>query len=476
VGRSQQVPRGVDPRFGPDADDTGCTVLHVDMDAFYASVEVRRRPQLRGMPVIVGGVGGRGVVSSASYEARAFGVRSAMPSMRARALCPNGIFLAPDFEAYSHASDQVMSLFHDVTPLVEPLSLDEAFLDVAGAVRLMGSPATIAAAIRRRMADEVGLACSVGVAATKFMAKLASTRAKPDGLVVVPAALVLEYLHPLPVSALWGVGERTAENLQRHGLSTIGDVARASPAALKAAVGVAAAGHLGELAKGRDPRAVNPYQVEKSIGAELTYDVDVSDRNQIRRTLLALSNKVAGRMRGTGWVGRTVALKVRLTDFSTVNRSRTLPGGTDVAREIFETAWALFEAMHRGQRIRLIGVRMEGLTRADATPEQLALGARSHGWRDAERAIDSARAKFGRAAVRPASLLGRPEAAGPARSEQEAYAVRVGESAIRLGGDGGSSRRNPPTAAASPGESGENRPENPDDDHVVRLSDPRTRS
>lgn len=461
MGRSQAVPRGGDPDFGPDADDSGCTILHVDMDAFYASVEVRRRPKLRGQPVIVGGIGGRGVVSSASYEARAFGVRSAMPSARARALCPNGIFLPPDFEAYSHASDQVMGLFRDVTPLVEPLSMDEAFLDVAGAIRLLGPPATIATGIRARMAEEIGLTCSVGVAPTKFVAKLASTRAKPDGLVVVPVGRVLDYLHPLPVAALWGVGEKTADNLWRHGLRTIGDVAQASRAALKAAVGVAAAAQLTELAAGRDPRGVNPDQVEKSISSELTFDVDVSDGQQIRQTLLALANKVAGRTRAAGWVGRTIALKVRLSDFTTVNRSRTLPAGTDVAREIFETVWSLFEALHRGERIRLVGVRLEGLSRAEALSEQLVLGARSHGWRDAERAMDSALAKFGRAAVRPASLLGRPEAAGTAGSEQEAYAVR---------------RHNPDRPPVSHREPAETSHENPDDDNVVRLSDPRTRS
>src|SRR5437763_9960433 len=275
MGRSQAVPRG-DPsgEYGPGADDSGCTMLHVDMDAFFASVEVRRRPELRGRPVIVGGTGPRGVVSSASYEARRYGVRSAMPAARARRLCPPAVFLPPDFTAYGQASRAVMEIFRDVTPLVEPLSLDEAFLDVAGAVRLLGRPTAIAALIRRRIVEEQGLTCSVGVAPTKFVAKLASTRAKPDGLVVVPAARVLHYLHPLPVGAVWGVGERTAETLHRLGLATVRDLAEAPLAMLRSAVGEAAAVHLHELAQGRDPRPVVAEQVEKSIGAEITFDVD----------------------------------------------------------------------------------------------------------------------------------------------------------------------------------------------------------
>jgi DNA polymerase-4 len=409
MGRSQAIGRGRDPRFGPEADDAGCTVLHVDMDAFFAAVEVRRRPELRGRPVVVGGVGPRGVVSSASYEARRFGVRSAMPAMRARALCPQAVFLPPDFSAYTEASRAVMRIFHDVTPLVEPLSLDEAFLDVAGARRLLGRPALIARDIRARVADEQRLTCSVGVAPTKFVAKLGSTRAKPDGVIVVPVGQVLDFLHPLPVDALWGVGERAAETLHKLGLSTVGDLANAPVGMLRGALGDASATHLHELAWGRDPRRVVSEHVDKSIGAEMTYDTDVADPMIIRRSLLALSEKVGARLRAGGHVGRTIAIKVRLADFRTVNRSRTVPTTTDVAREIFETSWALFEALGASEHIRLIGVRVEGLAAEATASRQLTLGEPERGWREAEAAGDALAARFGRSIVGPASLLGRSD-------------------------------------------------------------------
>ncbi|HEX2773759.1 MAG TPA: DNA polymerase IV, partial [Micromonosporaceae bacterium] len=370
MGRSQSVPRGADDRFGAAADDSGCSILHVDMDAFFASVEVRRRPDLRDRPVVVGGTGPRGVVSSASYEARAYGIRSAMPTARARVLCPGAVFLPPDFAEYAAASRAVMGIFRDVTPLVEPLSLDEAFLDVGGARRLFGRPAAIAGQIRRRVAEQEGLTCSVGVAPTKFVAKLGSTRAKPDGLMVIPAGLVLDFLHPLPVAALWGVGERAAEALLRLGLATVGDLARAPAGMVRAAVGEAAASHLQELAWGRDPRPVAPEQVDKSIGAEVTFDADVADPQVVRRALLALADKVGVRLRRSGKVGRTVSIKVRFADFRTINRSRTLATGTDVAREVFEAAWALFDALRPGERIRLVGVRVESLADGASAPRQ----------------------------------------------------------------------------------------------------------
>jgi DNA polymerase-4 len=376
------------------------------MDAFFASVEVRRRPELRGRPVIVGGAGPRGVVSSASYEARRFGVRSAMPGQRARRLCPQAVFLPVDFAEYAAASSAVMRIFRDVTPLVEPLSSDEAFLDVAGAARLLGPPARIAGLIRRRVAQEQRLTCSVGVAPTKFVAKLGSTRAKPDGMVVVPAARVLEYLHPLPVEALWGVGERSAEVLRRLGMSTVRHLAEAPLGALRAALGDAAAVHLHDLAWGRDPRRVTGEQAEKSIGAETTFDTDVRDPAVLRRTMVELTGKVARRLRRSGQVGRTVSIKVRFDDFRTLNRSRTLPVATDVTREILDTAWGLFTALAPREPIRLVGIRMESLAATGSAPRQLAMDEPERGWREAERAVDAVVARFGAAAVRPAALLG----------------------------------------------------------------------
>jgi DNA polymerase-4 len=422
VGRSQVVPKGRDPRFGPEADDAGCTILHVDMDAFFASVEVRARPELRGRPVIVGGLGPRGVVSSASYEARPFGVRSAMPMARARSLCPRGVFLPVDGAKVAEASQAAMRVFRDVTPLVEPLSVDEAFLDVTGAQRLLGRPAEIAARIRARMVAELGLTCSVGVAPTKFVAKLGSTRAKPDGMIVVPAGLVLDFLHPLPVEALWGVGERAAETLHRLGLNTVGELANAPWGMLRRAVGDASAAHLHELSWGRDPRGVEPEQVEKSISAEMTFDTDVSDPALLRRGVLALAEKVGARLRASGNVGRTVSIKVRMADFRTVNRSRTISASTDVAREIFETSWALFRALGPTEQIRLLGVRVEGLTSAATTSRQLTLGEPERGWREAEAAADAVAARFGRASVGPASLLGRSDLR---RTENHPYSTVV---------------------------------------------------
>jgi DNA polymerase IV len=392
--------------------DVGCTILHVDMDAFFASVEVRRRPELRGQPVVVGGTGPRGVVSSASYEARAYGVRSAMPGGQARRLCPQAVFLPPDMSAYADASREVMQIFGEVTPLVEPLSVDEAFLDVAGAQRLLGSPEAIARHIRARVVAELGLTCSVGVASTKFLAKLASTRSKPDGLLVVPVADTLAFLHPLPVEALWGVGDRIAETLRRLGLRLVGDVAQAPLGMLRQALGEAAARHLHELSWARDPRPVSVTRVEKSIGSESTFDEDVADPDVIRRTLLSLASTVGVRLRQAGQQGRTVAIKVRLADFRTLNRSRTLPSPTDVAREIFDVSWALYEALRPGDRIRLLGIRVEGLGASDGAPQQLQLSDRPHGWRDAERAADAAAARFGATMVRPASLLPRKGGGG----------------------------------------------------------------
>jgi DNA polymerase IV len=390
----------------------GCSVLHVDMDAFFASVEVRRRPELAGTPVIVGGAGNRGVVTSATYEARRYGVHSAMPTSRALRLCPTATVLPGDMALYSEVSRAVMALFRSISPLVEPISLDEAFIDVRGAGRRLGDAAEIGEYIRARVYDEQGITCSVGVAPTKFVAKLASTRAKPDGMLVVRPAEVMDFLHPLPVGALWGVGPKTEEVLLRLGLKTVGDLAHVPAKTLQRAVGAAAGGHLHELAWGRDPRRVVPDEPEKSTGHEETFSTDIDDPAVIHRELLLLSERTAARLRSGGWLARTVSIKVRFADFATITRSRTLDVPTDVGQELYDTARGLFDALGLDRaRIRLVGVRAERLIDAGSAPQQLELGAREHGRREAELAVDRAARRFGAGAVRPATLLrrdGRP--------------------------------------------------------------------
>ncbi len=396
----------VGPPTGPAGDDRGCTVLHVDMDAFYASVSLRERPELRGLPVIVGGGGSRGVVLSATYEARAYGVASAMPMMRARRLCPDAVILAPDHAAYSSTSAGVMEVFRSVTPLVEPLSLDEAFLDVRGAARRLGGPRLVGEWIRATVEDEQGITCSVGVASTKFVAKLASAHCKPDGLLVVPADAVVAFLHPLPVAALWGVGAKTEQALERLGLHTVGDLANTPVATLQRALGPAAGAHLSALAWGRDERKVVPLEPDKSVGAEETFSVDIDDPVVVHRELLRLSERTAARLRAAGQMGRTVSIKVRFADFTTITRSRTLGEHTDVGRVVYETALALYDALGLERaRLRLVGVRVEGIADAEGQPRQLVLGARDSGWREAEQAVDKASRRFGAGVVRPAVLV-----------------------------------------------------------------------
>ena len=405
MSRSQQLHRP-GPPTGPPGDDTGCTILHVDMDAFYASVELRDRPELVGTPVIVGGGSTRGVVLSATYEARAFGVHSAMPMTRARRLCPQATVISPRHDHYVEVSAGVMEVFRSVTPLVEPLSLDEAFLDVSGAVRRLGRPAEIAQLIRDRVADEQGVTCSVGVAGSKFVAKLASTRSKPDGLLVVPVDGVVAFLHPLPVGALWGVGEKTEEVLLRLGLRTVGDIANTPLTTLRRALGDAVGEHLHALSWGRDQRHVVPHEPDKSIGNEETFAHDVDDARVVRRELLRLAQRTAARMRSASLVGRTVSIKVRFADFTTITRARTLTQHTDVAREIYGTAVALYDALGLDRaRIRLVGVRVEQLLDADLAPRQMAIDDKPRGWRDAEQAVDRAALRYGSGTVRPAALV-----------------------------------------------------------------------
>ena len=410
------------------------------MDAFYASVELRDRPDLAGQPVVVGGLSARSVVLSATYEARAFGVRSAMPVSRARRLCPQAIFIPPRHQVYSEVSKEVMAIFRAVTPDVEPLSLDEAFLNVSGALRRLGGPARIAELIRAQVSQQQGITCSVGVAPCKFVAKIASARCKPDGLLVVPAAGLLEFLHPLPVSVLWGVGERAEEVLTRLGLRTVGDIAHVPVATLQRELG-AAGEHLWSLAWGRDERRVVPHREEKSVGAEETFPADVDDPEVIRRELLRLSGRTARALRAAGCVARTVSVKLRLASFKTITRSKTLAEPTDVAREIYATAVALYEGsgLDRRARLRLIGVRAAGLRPAAGAARQIAFDDRPVGWREAERAVDRIARRFGTDAVRPASLVpGDPDArqAPPDGGSRPAPSTGSGEPRI-LGNEPG---------------------------------------
>jgi DNA polymerase-4 len=392
---------------GASVDDSAATILHIDMDAFFASVELLDHPELRGTPVIVGGTAGRGVVTSATYEARRYGVRSAMPMTQAMRLCPRATVLPSHYEKYGEYSKQVMEIFRSVTPLVEPLSIDEAFLDVAGARRLFGSPGRIARDIRARVLAETGLTCSVGAASTKFVAKMASTRAKPDGMLVVPPDRTLEFLHPLPVGALWGVGKTTQESLERRGLRLIGDIAATPPDVLRRMLGEAAGSKLHDLAWGRDPRHVSTHRAEKSMGHENTFEIDVVDPERVRRELLGQSDRVAVRLRRAGLEARTVALKLRYADFTTITRSRTLAEPTDLGRRIYEEIRDVYEGVRKpGDRIRLVGVRAEQLV--DAGGSALSLWDPDEDWRVAERAVDAASERFGRGALRPASLVKRP--------------------------------------------------------------------
>lgn len=381
--------------------------MHIDMDAFFASVELLERPDLVGKPVIVGGRGARSVVTAATYEARKYGVNSAMPMSIALRRCPNAIVLEPHFERYRHYSKVVMGLCSDVTPLVEPLSIDEAFLDVAGARRLLGTPWEMGTELRRRVRTETGLGCSIGVAATKFIAKLASSRAKPDGLLVVPLGETLDFLHPLPISALWGVGSKTEEQLTRLGLRTVGDVAQTPLTSLTSTLGEAAGEKLHALAWARDPRTVTTSREEKSVGHEVTFEYDVTEPATVLRELLRMSNQVAVRLRRAGLVGRTVVLKLRFGDFTTITRSRKLEEHTDLGRRIYDEVADIYRAVGRpDSRIRLVGVRMEQL--ASAGDAALGLWETNEGWREAEQVIDAVAERFGRGLVGPATLVEKP--------------------------------------------------------------------
>ena len=378
--------------------------MHVDMDAFYASVEVRHRPELRGTPVIVGGFP-RGVVLSATYEARALGVRSGMPSSQARRLAPRATFVDPNFDRYTAVSKAIAAVFGSVTAVVESASIDEAFLDLTGSVGMFGRPASIGEYVRAIVADEQQITCSVGIGPTKFVAKVASRAAKPDGLLEVAPDGVEAFLHPLPVQAMWGVGASTAEKLHRLGLQTVGDLAHTPRGTLRRTFGPHAGAVLAELAWGRDSRRVVPQTPERSVGSQETFAADSTDRQVVRRELLRMADRTARRMRKQRVLGRTVSISVRFADFAEVTRSATMPSPTDVTEEIYTAALALYDRLRLDRaRIRRVGVRVEQLVDAHRAYRQPQLTDPEFGWREADQAVDGAVRKYGPAAVQRAVL------------------------------------------------------------------------
>lgn len=377
-------------------------IIHCDMDAFYASVAELDDPTLRGKPVVVG-AGIRGVVLSANYAARKFGIRAAMPVGRAKRMAPNAIFVTPDHHRYSEISAKVMEIFASFTPFVEPLSLDEAFLDITGAQRLLGTPREIGQAIRKRVHEECGITCSVGIASNKFIAKLASGHCKPNGLLEIKEDRIINFLHPLPVSDLWGVGPKTSEHLQKLGLKTVSDIAHTPVETLKRALGDATGEHLYELSWGRDDRDVIPDEPDQSISAAETFSYDIEDPEVILREYLRLTEKASARLRERELFAKTIGIKVRFADFSTITRSKTLPLPISSTQEIYKIVKDLFLALKLDRaRLRLVGVSLENLK--TEAPEQLMLGQREKGWREAESAVDKATARFGEKSIRPARL------------------------------------------------------------------------
>lgn len=383
------------------------TILHVDMDAFYVSVELLERPELEGRQVIVGHPGPRSVVLSASYPCRRLGVRSAMPMSAAMRLAPTATIIEPSMASYRHYSGCIMGMFHEVTPLVEQVSVDEAFLDVTGSLRRLGGPLEIGRMIRRRIRDDLGLPASVGIARNKYVAKVASTRAKPDGLLRIAPDDTVAYLHTLPVDALWGVGAKTAGVLARAGISLVSELAQTPVATLERLLGSNGL-HLYELAWGRDPRPVEPVREEKSIGAEETFAVDVGDDAALRRELLRLAHRVAQRLREAGRQGHSVALKIRYEDFTTISRSRRLVQPTNSAQAILGAAEALLSGLGpRPQKVRLIGIRVEQLALADGG-FQMSFDRQDGNWRQAEETMDLIRQRFPSGSLRPATLMPPP--------------------------------------------------------------------
>jgi len=406
-------------------------ILHVDLDAFFASVEQRDNPELRGKPVLVGGTGPRGVVAAASYEARAYGCHSAMPSAVARRLCPDAVFVKGSFERYREASDAVFAIFEEFTPLVQPLSIDEAFLDVTGSVRLLGSPVEIAGAIRARIKETTELTASVGVAPNKFLAKLASDLKKPDALVVLEPETYQSVLDPLPVTKIWGVGPSAEQSLARLGIRTIRELRETPAETLRARFGDFGA-HLRELAHGRDDRPVHTDREAKSISHEQTFGANLTHPDDVRAVLVDQAEQVGRRLRRHGRFARTVTIKIRFGDFETVTRSETLGEATDQTGVIAREARALFDAW-AFRPVRLIGCGVSQLT---DSPGQGGLFAQETDERSRaiDRATDLIAGKFGKRAVtRAAALRSQPRhgAHGPGSETPP-----EGPDDTREGGDG----------------------------------------
>lgn len=408
------------------------TILHVDMDAFYVSVELRRHPELRSHPVVVGGSGSRGVVAAANYEARRFGVFSAMPSSRARRLCPDAVFLPGDHLHYMDVSRQVMAIFEDFTPLVEPVALDEAFLDVTGSVHLFGSGPDIGHRIRERVSKELDLPCSVGVASTKFIAKLASKKAKPVldgetvrrgvGVFVVEPGRELDFLRPLPVRDLWGVGPATLKKLETLGVRTIAELAQTDRSVLERIVGRSNGRHLHDLAWGRDQRAVVPEREAKSIGREETYARDLHEDAEIHAELVRLSDDVASRVRAAGRAARTLSLKVRWSTFETVTRSVTPGSPMSTGPGILQVIEPLMASLERRGGIRLLGISASGLCEpveqlslldSSETTQSTNPADRDRLWSPASAAVDAIRQRFGRSAISPGGAVRKSPRSSP---------------------------------------------------------------
>ena len=384
--------------------DQLATILHVDMDAFYASVAEKDNPKLKGKAVVVG-AGRRGVVSSANYEARKFGIRAAMPVYKAKALAPHAIFISPDMARYEEVSSQVMKIFEEVTPLVEPISLDEAFLDVTGSKRLLGSGRQIADLIRRRVEEQEGITCSVGIAHNKFIAKIASNHCKPNGVLEIDPDKVLDFLHPLAAKEIWGVGPKTNDQLMKMGLLTVGDIANTPRSTLIRVLGQASGSSLYELAWGRDYRDVETEQVEKSISASETFDLDLDSQEEILREFLRLTERGVERMREKGFATNTISIKVRFADFKTISRSKTVDLPITGTQEIFEVVKNLYLSLNLDRvLIRLVGISLDSLVE-DEDVKQLTLGERATGWRQADKAIDRIKGRFGAGSLRPARLV-----------------------------------------------------------------------